>query len=413
MFWNLKKAAVSLPAFWEKKSQHFGYFPLIPQNQPVIWVNADHISEIKTGLRLLSRLEKIFPSVQFVFTSLTPEADTLIGRKHKQLNALTESGFSPMDIPGALTRFFHRVNPIVLYNLSPKLSPNLLKFCLESQTPVFWPNAHTNDAKANYQCRFSTLIPLSISAITFTTTENSEVKKFLVNYGIPAERCRILPDTKFDLDITEEMKTRATELRRQVFPGNKKILIAASTHPEEHNQIIEAFNLIREIRADVHMIIAPRFAHTFGTVESLLKLTNKVLRLSNRYSTSGNDDVLLIDTIGDLDWVLGAGDLAFIGGSLIEAGGHNLLEPANWGIPIVTGPSLFNYRMSKQLFLGAGALNIVNDAGELSATVIKLIEDERTRATQSLKLRELAALFNGSIDEFIELTRPFVEKKLG
>ena len=410
--WNLKKAAASLPAFWEKKSQRFGYFPSPPQNRPVIWVNADLVSEIITGLKLLPKLEKRFPSAQFVFTSFTPEADNLINRKNLQMNALVNCGRSPLDTPGALARFCRRVKPVALYNLSPKLSPNLLRFCRESETPIFWPNADTNGAKAKYQCRLRALIPWCIRAITVSTTESSEVKKFLINNGMAAERCKILPDIKFDLEITDEMKSYADELRDQVFPGNKNILIAASTHPDEHMHIIEAYKRIRKHRDDVHMVIAPRFAHTFDMLESQLSLSNKVLRLTNRDNAEGNEDILLVDTIGDLEWILGLGDLVFVGGSLIAAGGHNLLEPASWGIPIITGPSLFNYRILKKLFLRVDALNLVNNAGELSETVIKLLDDEHTRKTQSLKLRELSAIFNGSADEFIELTKPYVDKKL-
>jgi 3-deoxy-D-manno-octulosonic-acid transferase len=213
---------------------------------------------------------------------------------------------------------------------------------------------------------------LSHGIIIAAQTE-ADAARFLELGANPA-RTRVTGNIKFDVELEPNIADEGRHLRSTLF-GHRPVWIAASTHDGEEQQVLEAHRSLLEEHPDLLLVLVPRHPERFSGVRELIERWGfGVVSRTERRHCDANNEVFLVDTMGEVPLFFAASDVAFVGGSLVPIGGHNLLEPAAQGLPIVTGPHVFNAPEIADSFVKLGACRIVSDSDELAATVSELIE---------------------------------------
>jgi 3-deoxy-D-manno-octulosonic-acid transferase len=228
--------------------------------------------------------------------------------------------------------------------------------------------------------------------------------------GASSARTWVIGNIKFDIELPETLIADGQRLRRQLF-GNRRVWIAASTHEDEEQQALAAHALLKQRFPDLLLILVPRHPERFRDVGKLVEQQGFqcVHRTAEEAADEGTD-VFLVDTMGELPLFYAASDVAFVGGSLVPVGGHNLLEPAALGLPVVSGPHVFNAQDIADMFIDRGASCLVHDCDELAASVGNLIADPDAAARIGEKGREIVLENRGSLSKLLGLLEPLIRE---
>jgi 3-deoxy-D-manno-octulosonic-acid transferase len=239
--------------------------------------------------------------------------------------------------------------------------------------------------------------------------QNATDGERFVALGLPRERLVVSGSVKFDLAISDELQQRAAQLRARI--GTRPVWIAASTHAGEDEILLAAQRELLVPQPDALLILVPRHPERFNEVATLIQRASFAMqRRSTGDDVAMATQVWLGDTMGELLLLLGVADVAFVGGSLIPRGGHNMLEPAAWGVPIITGDSDFNFREISALLMQAGALVKCNSAATLAAELQRLLVDVGERTRRGCAARQVVENNRGALarllDEIDRLAAP-------
>ena len=231
--------------------------------------------------------------------------------------------------------------------------------------------------------------------------------------GAAPERTWVTGNIKFDIELPEELEKAGAEFRRDNFE-NRPVWVAASTHDKEEDQVLHAHRLIRERFPDALLVLIPRHPERFSTVRTLLhKEGFRFVARTDGQPCTSDTEVFLGDTMGEVPLFYSAGNVAFVGGTLVPVGGHNLLEPAALGRPVVTGPHLYNTQDIASKFERLGAVITVNNAGQLGSAVADLFEDPDTAADIGNRGRNVVLQNRGSLDRLLTLLEPLISDAKG
>jgi 3-deoxy-D-manno-octulosonic-acid transferase len=295
-----------------------------------------------------------------------------------------------------VARFLGRVRPRLAVVMETELWPNLFRRCGVRRTPLVLANARLSARSARGYRRVASLTSATLQDVTRIAAQSGGDAARLVALGVPAERVAVTGNIKFDITLPDRLPQLAMALR--VSFGRRPVWIAGSTHEGEERMLLEAHAALRRRYPDLLLVLVPRHPERFAAVAALA--TRQGFRLARR---SVLDDpagaaVYLGDTMGELQLLYAAADIAFVGGSLVPTGGHNLLEPAALGRPVLCGPYLFNFTAIAELLIEAGAATQVATSGELAAAVITLLEDPARRQAIGDAGQRVVAANRGALD---------------
>lgn len=336
--------------------------------EPVLWVHAVSVGETIAAAPLVKAILERRPDVPVLVTAMTAtgaaQARSLFGDR-------VHYAYAPFDTPGSVRRFVRRVRPRALVIMETELWPNLIEESYGCQCPIFLVNARLSDRSAQRYRKIGGWVQSLLRRLEWIAAQAEDDAARFVGIGARPEAVSVTGSIKFDVTITDLMRRQANELRQGL--GQRPVWIAASTHEGEDEQLLDAHARILEQLPDALLILVPRHPDRFDAVAMLIghRGFSSARRSSN--DAPGAAQVYLGDTMGELMVMLGAADVAFVGGSLIERGGHNPLEPAAWGMPVVTGPHVFNFEtIYRQLDAGGGVIRVGNGA-ELAQRVGDLL----------------------------------------
>jgi 3-deoxy-D-manno-octulosonic-acid transferase len=260
--------------------------------------------------------------------------------------------------------------------------------------------------------KYRRLLPLFRKTLSYgiviAAQSEADAERFR-SLGASPERTSVTGNIKFDIELPGDLPALGMALRANVF-GERPVWIGASTHEGEEEQVLDAHVLLRQSVPEALLVLVPRHPDRFADVAYLLQRRGikSVSRTAN--SRCGDDiEVFLGDTMGELPLFYAACDIAFVGGTLVPVGGHNLLEPAALGRPIVTGPNLFNTQDIADLFTSVGASTIVHDATELAARLKELFSDQALAGVVGNKGREIVKENRGALDRFLLQLEPLMK----
>jgi 3-deoxy-D-manno-octulosonic-acid transferase len=317
--------------------------------------------------------------------------------------------YAPYDFRDAVDRFFDRVRPRLLVLMETELWPNMLEAARSRGTPVLLVNARLSERSARGYARVGALTARMLDSLKFVACQYPDHVQRFVNLGADAERVAALGSVKFDIELPEDHAVRCAELQTRWRLGDRPVWIAASTHPGEEEQVLEAHGSVRAVCPDALLILVPRHPNRRQEVSELIERSG----FSYGRMSDGDElaavDVILGDTMGRLLYLYGLSQVAFVGGSLIQHGGHNPIEAAVCAQPVLMGPQLYNFPDVAAAFQAAGCLAVVGDAAALAREVIRyLTESDQRRAAADTAL-EVVSANRGATDRLLAL----LERELG
>jgi 3-deoxy-D-manno-octulosonic-acid transferase len=354
---------------------------------------------------LLRALRGRYPHLPLVVTTATPAGRA---RAEALLPKGADIRFLPYDTPGSVRRFLARTQPRVALIMETELWPNLLRECERRGVPVLLASARLSSKSVSRYQRFGALFRgVFTPNLVVAAQTDGDAERFRA-IGAAAGQVHVTGNVKFDLELAAGVIQAGHELRAE-FGADRPVWIAGSTHAGEEEQVLDAHALLQAAAPDALLILVPRHKDRFAAVADLL--TRRGVEFARRSQMPGRADtapVLLADTIGELALLYACADVAFVGGSLVPTGGHNLLEPAALGVPVLTGPSYRNSEEIAQLLLARGAALQVNSAADLAAALRRLVADPVECRRIGRIGQEIVAANRGSVERLMILIEPWL-----
>lgn len=377
---RLALRARKAPAYARRIRERFS-FGLPPLQTGGIWVHAVSVGESIAAAPMIRALQARHPELPITVTCMTPTGSERI---QALFGDSVQHCYLPYDLPWAAARFLNRVKPRLAVVMETELWPNHIHQCAKRGIPVALANARLSERSARGYARFGKLTAPMLAELSLIAVQTqAEAQRFLA-LGARPECVDVTGSIKYDLKIDAELPQRAAELRRQWQTEQRPVWIAASTHAGEDEIILAAHRQLLKTRTDALLILVPRHPERFEAVHELcLNQGLTTRRRSTGQDVQAGDQVLLGDTMGELLFLYALADIAFVGGSLVANGGHNLLEPAALGKPVLSGPHLFNFLEIATQLREAGALSEVENAEQLAGRLATLLDAPTEMARMS------------------------------
>lgn len=377
---RLALRARKAPAYARRIRERFS-FGLPPMQTGGIWVHAVSVGESIAAAPMIRALQARHPELPITVTCMTPTGSERI---QALFGNSVQHCYLPYDLPWAAARFLNRVKPRLAVVMETELWPNHIHQCAKRGIPVAVANARLSERSARGYARFGKLTAPMLAELSLIAVQTqAEAQRFLA-LGARPECVDVTGSIKYDLKIDAELPQRAAELRRQWQTEQRPVWIAASTHAGEDEIILAAHRQLLKTRTDTLLILVPRHPERFEAVHELcLNQGLTTRRRSTGQDVQAGDQVLLGDTMGELLFLYALTDIAFVGGSLVANGGHNLLEPAALSKPVLSGPHLFNFLEIATQLREAGALSEVENAEQLAGRLATLLDAPTEMARMS------------------------------
>ncbi len=372
-WWLLRMATTE--RYREGLRQRLGAVPtqLAVEGRRTVWVHAVSVGEVLAASRLVSELETALGDGFRVVVSTTTRTGQALARERFGVDRVF---YMPLDFAFAVREYLGVVEPAALILMESELWPRMLHECGVRGIPVVVANARMSDRSFTRAMRMQWIWGRVMRKPALWLAQSEDDALRLVVVGVRTEAIQVPGNMKYDIRAPKE--SSIAEWIRKVGEG-RPIFVAGSTVdgvPPEEELVVTAWKTWMQVQANALLVLAPRHPERFAGAEALLRGLNYAKASDAAAVASGVAvDVVLLDTIGDLAAVYGVADVAFVGGSLVRKGGHNPLEPAQFGVPVVMGPSYENFRDVVQKLQEAGGIRMVRDGDELGVAVADLLLD--------------------------------------
>jgi 3-deoxy-D-manno-octulosonic-acid transferase len=391
------------PSRRERSADRFGR-PRISLQPPVFWVHAASMGEVQAGAVLVRRLLQEYPSHQIVMTTMTT---TGADRVRSQFPERVTHCFLPYDLPFAVRGFLDRVQPQKAIILETELWPNLLCECHRRGISVVIASARISPRTADRYRRFAGLFSEALAKVVVAAQSEADAQSFKT---LGARNVQVTGNLKFDIEVPEAVRVAGASLRKAI--GSRFVWVAGSTHDGEEDAVLAAHRELKKSSNDALLILAPRHPQRFAEVRALL--SRQDLKSVSRASGAPVDasiSVLLVDTMGELLSCYAAADLAFVGGSLVPVGGHNLLEPAALGVPVMCGPFMSSSQdVFDRLAEAGGVLQVSRD--QLAKAVLRLFANANERRSLGEQAQGVLQANRGATTAVLTLVSSAVSDRL-
>jgi 3-deoxy-D-manno-octulosonic-acid transferase len=392
--------------YWANFGERFGGGPAV--EQPSIWVHAVSVGEVQACAVLVRCLHDRYPGLPIVITTL---AMTGAERARALLGDRASVRYMPLDLPGSVNRFFDRVRPRIAVIFETELWPNLYHECGRRRVPLVLASARLSPRAMGNYTRFLSLFRQVLSnGVVIAAQGESDAARFRA-LGANPQSTHVTGNLKFDFALPPNVTTKGRELREH-YAADRLVWIAGSTHGDgEEEAVLAAHRHVRSVHPNALLVLVPRKTQRFAEVGSWLEKQNvRIIRRSQPAARTRDLEVLLVDTLGELLDFYAMADVAFVGGSLVQVGGHNLLEPAALGIPVITGPYTFSGSDIAKILVDSGAALVVKDAAELGERVAALLSNPAERARMGALGRASVEKNRGALEKLLNLIDPLLRQ---
>ncbi|MBI4005382.1 MAG: lipid IV(A) 3-deoxy-D-manno-octulosonic acid transferase [Gammaproteobacteria bacterium] len=405
VFVRLIWSSVRNPDYWKRWHERFGYCPVLEDRRPVLWIHAVSVGEVHATKPLINQLLKDYPQYQLLITTMTPTGALSV---QQNFSDTVKHRYLPYDLPGSVKRFISRIQPMLFVVMETELWPNLFHYCRAKAIPVILANARMSVQSTKGYAHLPQLARKTLSDISLIAAQSKADADRLIQLGAPPDNVTVMGNLKFDIKLPYSLVEQSQSLRRDL-SVNRPAWIAASTHEGEEKIILDAFASVLKQHHHCLLIIAPRHPERFNNVVELCeKYGYQTVRKSEEVRCDEHIQVFVLDTLGELPMFYAASDIAFIGGSLVPIGGHNMLEPASLGVPVIIGPYVHNFMEISQLLQDSGAAWTVSDAEQLADKVNQLLADANLRHNAGEKGRQMVETNRGSINRLMQSLQPYL-----
>lgn len=396
------------PEYRRRIPERLGYFVPPPGDRPLLWIHAVSLGETLAARPLIERLLRELPQWRIAVTTTTPTGSAQV---RKLFGDRVFHVYAPWDTPGAVRRTLQRLQPAVLVLMETELWPNLLHRAQAAHCRVMLANARLSARSAAGYARVGGLTRSMLASLDLIAAQSEEDRERFLALGAAPSRISVCGSIKFDLSIADATRNAAKALQEAWQLAERPVLVAASTHHPEELLVLRAFATLLKRHPQALLVLAPRHPERFRDVEKACAAAGWPPCLRSRKATPGPDNaVVLLDTLGELLTFYGIADLAVIGGSFIDRGGHNPLEAAAWGVPVLSGPSLFNFEGIATQLAGAGALETVAGEDALAERLSALLEDHGERQRRGAAGKAIVAANRGAEATLYQMLREMLSR---
>ena len=367
-------------------------FSLSPIQETDVWLHAVSLGEVIAATPLIEAL--LAKQWRVMVTTMTPTGSQQVIAR---FGTRVAHQYLPYDLPWVLRRFYKSLNARLGIIMETELWPNLIEYGTRSKVPMLLMNARVSDkAFADYKRVRYFFRPVLAKFKAILAQSDLDAKRF-VALGAPASRVHPLGNMKFDLKVMD-FNSEQVEQFKAIWGGNRPVLIAASTHDDEERQLLTRLNQLKLAIPDLLLIIAPRHPERFKSVYDLCcqQGFNTILR-SEPETINNNTDVIVLDSLGELLGFYHVSDYAFVGGSLVPVGGHNVLEPIAMQVPVFSGPFMTNSKAICSELVAAKALQSVENVDALMAAIIAMHHDPSQRTAQIVNATAVLEANRGTV----------------
>lgn len=382
------------PGYRRRIAERFGGYRDAP-GRPVLWMHAVSVGEARASAPLVRALATANPGTELLVTCMTAAGREALKEIHGES---VHVAWLPYDYPGAVRRFMEHFRPRLGVLVETEIWPNLLAACRDYGVPVLLANARMSEKSARGYARWSGLTRPALASLAAVCAQSGEDAERLRCLG--AQRVEVSGNLKFDSALDEGKRAEGRAWREQL---GRPVLLLASTREGEEAMLLAASGVLP---SEVLIVIVPRHPRRFDEVASLASG-----RRSRRDPARAEDRVYLGDTMGEMDFYYAASDVAVIGGSFLPRGGQNLIEACAAGVPVVLGPSMFNFAEATRLALEAGAAVQAADAASAVRQALGLLSDPGKRTAMAQAGRKLCEAHRGATRKHLELCEEILEKE--
>ncbi|WP_394249728.1 lipid IV(A) 3-deoxy-D-manno-octulosonic acid transferase [Vibrio profundi] len=373
---GLYKSKPNKPKFGKRWKEHFGITPKLTSNQRPIWIHAVSVGESIASIPLIKKLKKQYPDQMIVVTTTTSTGAEQINK----LGDLIEHRYMPLDFPFAVRGFLKAINPSKMLIIETELWPNTLHNVHRHNVPIYVVNARLSEKSMKGYAKVKWFFREIEASITKFLCQSESDRQHFSQLDVPDHKLVVTGSIKFDINITPAIIKSGTELRQKL-GTDRPVWIAASTHQGEDEKILASHHEILQILPNALLILVPRHPERFDSVANLSKELG--FDTQRRSTVQGHlkspTQVYIGDTMGEMLTLIGASDVCFMAGSLIgnKVGGHNVLEPIALNVPVISGPSYFNFKAIVDDMQSKNIIDIT-EACQLSNTVLKRFESNNS-----------------------------------
>lgn len=401
--WLMRKEGYS-----KSRLSRFSLFPSSLQKSDVLW-HCVSVGEVTAVTPLVSQLLALYPTLRITISTTTP---TGAARVKQQLgnNHNIQHVYLPYDCGWFMRRLLARLTPSVVLITEVEVWPNLIANSVARQIPVGLINARMTERSMNRYKKLGVLFSETLSQLSFISAQSSEDKARYIELGASSALVTNSGNLKFDITFDEVGHHLVNKIAEFAKTLNRSIIVAASTHNPEEHMLIAAFRGLKETQQNPLLCIVPRHPQRFDEVAAICKQSGfNIERFSSMPTTLPEAiDIVVVDAMGVLNACYAIADMAFVGGSFAERGGHNALEAAACNIPIIMGPSQFNNPQICSQLEEAGALVTASDQRQLNETLLRWINDKHARQIAGKAGRDVIEQNRGATDNSINIIKPFL-----
>jgi len=392
------------PGAWRGLPERFGFGAALPAP---VWLHAASVGEVQAAATLVAALRKRDPQLPLLLTTTT--AAGLARARTLFASAGIAVRYAPLDLPGCVRRFLRRVRPHLAIILETEIWPNLFRACGAAQVPLVLASARLSQRSVRrYRWLGSPLRGVLATVAQVAAQTPVDAERFAA-LGVPPARIEVTGSLKADFTVPEAVLANGLRLR-DALGAQRPVWVAGSTHEIEEQQVLAAHRLVRQTHPRALLVLVPRHPRRFAAVAEWLRGEGVSFARQSRAEPVADAQVLLGDTMGQLLDFYAAADVAFVGGSLVRVGGHNLLEPAALARALVTGPHHANAREILQALREAGGVRVVSDAAQLGRTVAELFADADARRQLGVNALGVVTAGRGSCARVIERLAPLLDR---
>ena len=387
------------PAYRQRWLERFGIYSQT-YSQNVIWFHAVSVGECEALFPLIFLIQNRLPQRAILISTTTPTGSA---RVKTVLGESVQHVYLPYDLPNVIARFLKTFKPKIAVIVETEIWANLYHACAAQQIPLYLINARLSEKSVRGYQKIPSLVIPALNAITKIATQTENDKNRFISIGANPNVVQNLGNIKFDVTVSDAILSEGHALKNILFAA-RFILLAASTHDGEEALLLACYAKLKLKIPELLLAIAPRHPERFATVKTLAKNAgfNLITRTSQKFCDN-KTDIFLIDTLGELKLFYAAADIAFVGGSFVPIGGHNVLEAAAVGVPVLFGLEMRNFAQIAEKMLVEQAAIQCENITELETAVIKLYTQPELRCDLITRAKNFVAQNQGATERIYHL----------
>lgn len=391
------------PGYRQRISERFGILPHRPAAHG-LWVHAVSVGETLAAAPYVKAVQQRYPDLPIIVTTTTPTGS-------EQVLRLFGGGvfhmYLPYDMPWFWRPFLKTLNPGMLVVMETELWPNLMAACETKQIPVLLANARMSEKSARGYQKFSALTEPMLQRLNRVAVQNAVDGQRFTGLGLAANKMEVTGSVKFDVTLPHNIHDLGNALRQQWGP-ERQVLALASSHADEDEQLMDCYRQLQRADSSLLLLLIPRHPERFDAVVNAAKSRSLNVRRRSQGNADAATEVYVADSMGEMLQLLAAADLVLMGGSLIEHGGHNPIEPAALGKATLIGPNYMNFAAIVETLEQSGALNTLTASAPLAEQLAPYLSDKKRCQEMGSAGEKTVAENRGAVKRLVEITGEFL-----